>query len=220
MAFQKGHRGIPKGTRWKVGPDGKRQMIPPPVSSADLSPSTSTSESFSETPSEESQRSKSPSLPPPRKTTTTSRLQPESPPIFGSTYRKVPEDEKERDEAFKAYRFYSRSLTGAWSKLLDLLSDEPADAEERAAANDALCLMCYQLDLTMLDWRISVPLALGAPLISRAPAIQKKWGKKKIEAPSQPKEPMGSGLHSRSPDTGGTVTPFPQAVSRGPEGSA
>lgn len=203
-----GSRGPVKGSRRVVDETtGRIRYVPP----GDPSPSTSTSESSSERPPESSSpKSRTPSLPPPRTTNQTSRLQPESPPLFGSTYRKVPEDEKEREDAFKSYRFYSRSLTGAWSKLLDLASDEPADEDERAAANDAICLMMYQLDLTMLDWRVSVPLALGAPLISRAPAIQKKWGKKKrvqilvgVEAPSQPKEPE---------TTGARVSPFPQAV--------
>lgn len=205
-------RGFAKGSRWVVE-NGKRRLIPP---SADPSPSTSTSGSFSATRSTSpgvespSQEGSPPSLPPPRRTQKSPRLQPESPPLFGSTYRKVPEDDAEREDAFKAYRFYSRSLTGAWSKLLDLLSDEPADAEERAAANDAICLMMYQLDLTMLDWRVSVPLALGAPLISRAPAIQKKWGKKKLGVATLAKDAVASTSN---------VTQFPQAA-RGPEESA
>jgi hypothetical protein len=146
------------------------------------SPSTSTSESSSKN-SPDSEESP-PSLPPPRPTQTRTPQRTSSviPPVFGETYRRVPEDEKERDEALKPYRFYGRALAGVWSKLLAFASDEPADAEEKDAAIEAITLACYQNDITMLDWRVSCALALGAPLVSRVPAIKKKWFEEKTLA--------------------------------------
>ena len=144
------------------------------------------------------------SLPPPRPTKKRTRLQDSAPPLFQDLgYRQVPQDDEERDEAFKPYRLYARSLTGAWSKLLELMSDEPADEEERAAAIESFCLTCYQLNLTMLDWRLSLPLALGSPIISRLPAIQKKWKQKtQVEKEARPQQ--------ERPVEGVRLTPIPR----------
>lgn len=191
-----------KRPKWATDADGKRtQVYPAP------SPSTSDSESSSEkrASSDATSNESPPNLPPPRKPNPKNPNRPSShPPLWTETYRKVPEDDKEREDAFKAYRFYSRSLTGAWSKLLELASDEPADADERAAANDAICLTMYQLNLTMLDWRLSLPIALGSPLISRMPAIQKKWFQKRAEDEKPPEKEVAGVRLSTVPSQGGS----------------
>ena len=122
----------------------------------------------------------------------------------------MPRDDADRDTAFKQYRLYARAGVGAWSKILQWASDEAADEEEKAAALEALCLMCYQLDLTAFDWRLSVFAALVVPLISRLPAIEKKWrGPRKLDAKAAALQTMEAERAKAAPAPP-PVTPAPE----------
>jgi hypothetical protein len=73
-------------------------------------------------------------------------------------------------------------MAGAVSKAYDFLSDMPLDEAEREAAIETATLTCYQLNLTMLDWRVSCAVFLASTASVRAPAAYKKW-KPKLTVP-------------------------------------
>lgn len=178
--------GLPKGVgaplKGQKLINGKWQF--PGGAEAKAAPSSTTTsaskDSKSSSPEQPGAVEAAPSLPPPRKT---KEKKPKTNPLPDlSTYRKVPEDEKEREEALSPYKFYARMMAGAMSKAYDVLSDMPLDKEERECAIEAFSLMCYQMNLTMLDWRISVGILVASTASTRAPAAYQKWfGEKKVD---------------------------------------
>lgn len=88
-----------------------------------------------------------------------------SQPPLGKGVKTLPDDDKERAEILKKYRFYAKLPVLGLDKLYAYL-DSPMSEEERESAIEIACVACYQEGIHAMHWGVlaaSFIAATGGP---------------------------------------------------------
>jgi hypothetical protein len=91
----------------------------------------------------------------------------ETQPPLGKGVKDLPDDDKERSEILKKYRFYAKLPVLGLDKLYAYL-DSPMSEDERESAIEIACVACYQEGIHAFHWGVlaaSFIAATGGPRV-------------------------------------------------------